>query len=364
MPSSHSVQVSITDSYNNTTGVTTLQDATAYDVSGNHKRTDYQYILIEVTLPSGVIERLASHDFLSGEPYTLISSPSTYATPPQQNLIDYDGFGFVNFVVYSVPKKLSAPATSGEKEYGVDDVFAVDEDNIYKVVAAGGVDVTVDTDFTDTSKYEKLSTIKDVPSRYTYSESDLTVNAGTTYDDCRLNILEIGKNNVECGELTECFLMSFHFMMNDYVISIADVIDEQTDIEYTLYISNSLCSNCGCGSKVNKFIEAYTATNDSCCKTSVDELSYVSGFFHYKIPTVFDDTWISKREVYFPEFVGLSLYDIIVSISGQQLLFLEEDEDANAIEELTESGHLILKEGYQLFKKGRQITVHYKIFLQ
>jgi hypothetical protein len=356
MPTAHTVQLAFSDSYNGDTGVTTLTDTTTYAVAvNNHKVTDFYYILIEVISPSGLLSRFASGDFLDGEPYVDIT-PQATGTPPFTQEIAYDDFGFYNYSIWSVPKVISLPS-GVESEYGLGDCFAVSETEIYKVVAVSGVDLAVDTDFTDTSKYESI-TIKEVTSRYYVIEEALDLNLGAAYELCLSSWLENAKNEVECGLiLTPCFLKGFNLMMNDYAFDNVSLIEEQSELEYTIKTSNITCLVTTCTEQTS-----YVDLNCDCESQteSLSSIGYIWDLYYYRIPSAYDANWISKSRLYFDFLQGLTIQDFNLAVDNVEFLW-NNGNGGNQISQITESGIIVLNNDY--LYAGQQISLWYKRFI-
>ena len=358
MPLAHTVQLAFADAYNDVTGVTTLTDTTLYAAAvNNHKVTDYYFILIEVIAPSGILYRYASDDFLDGESFTDIT-PQASGTPPLELDVEYDDFGFINYSVWSVPKIISSPI-GVESQYGLGDCFAVSATEMYKVVHVDGVDLLTDTDYTDTSKFESIS-IKDVSSRYYLTEEALDLNLGASYDLCLSSWLENAKNEIECGKIaTGCFLTGFNLMMNDYAFDNVSLIEEQSELEFTIKTSNTTCLTLVCNEQTN-YVDLNCECETSSNTESLESIGYIWDLYIYRVPSAYDTNWISKSRLYFDFLYQHALTDFKLSVDAVEYLW-NNNNGGNQISSITESGVIILNNDY--LYSGQQVSLWYKRFI-
>lgn len=242
MPSAHSNQ----EAFNVTKQLKnfTIVDDSTYD-SDNHAKLYFNKYLIVIVTPDGTTLYYSSYNFSLGD-YTTIQSPSNYLTSALSNTINQFGLGVYSISVYSIPT-----TGAGGNEYGLDDCFfRVADSKIYKVVAAGGVDIAVDTTFTDATKYAVID-ILSVTERYKASASVFILDYATR--NCVTNKLQPAKCLIEDYPCNGDYCSNTIFVNATDIVMAIDMVeflnntDAEIDATETVAFLNTLCAEDSCG---------------------------------------------------------------------------------------------------------------------
>lgn len=291
------------------TSIVILSDST-YGID-NHLQSQFIPYLLEITQPDNSVLRYSSSPFYS--PYTAFSSPSTFSPSQFSKTESVDLFGFYTIAFYQVP----AISHGANSTYGLGDCF-VSGLSVYKVINSDGVDVDIDTDLTDGSKYELID-IYDVPDKYKYEETIFLFH--TDILNCINSIIERGACAIkESDKDTLCsntdYLQAIEASIAKKVFNYASTnpaLFSDGEIEnvisyYTSYCADNECCTVG-------VIQSYEAGLNS-CQTCEDEEDSSSASKHltglrWKTSNPVIQVSGNAKKRYFEELVGIEEDDII-----------------------------------------------------
>lgn len=308
--SPHTVTTSLSLTQTGTTiGVTS--DST-YSTD-NHTQSNFSHFLLEIEYPDDSVTRYASMAFYS--PYTVFTTPAAFAPSQFSKTETVDQFGFYDISFYQVPLIDEVTNT----EYGLGDCF-IRNGIIYQVVANDGVDVTVDTTFTDVAKYSVID-IYDVPAKYKYEETVFLLLSDILI--CINKIIEAGACAIkEDDKDTLCsnpvYLAAIEASIAKKVFKYAetnpDIYSEGEIDEMINYYTNYCADNECCTTPV---VQQYETGLSSCtsCEDEDEGDGVVTGQYltgkRWKTSNTLIQVSGSANKRYFEDLVGVEEDDII-----------------------------------------------------